>query len=94
MVSMDMLKSLDYWTLFGFSAQFVFLMRFAVQWFHSEKQKRSVIPMSFWYLSIAGAIMILIYAIKRGDPVFIVGQFFALIIYIRNIILRNKQVNP
>jgi len=47
--------------------------------------------MSFWYLSIAGAIMILIYAIKRGDPVFIVGQFFALVIYVRNIILRKKS---
>lgn len=88
---MDILNNLDYWTIFGFSAQFVFLMRFAMQWFHSEKQKKSVIPMSFWYLSIVGAIMILIYAIKRGDPVFIVGQFFALIIYIRNVILRKKS---
>lgn len=88
---MEILKYLDYWTLFGFSAQFIFLMRFAVQWFHSEKQKKSVIPMSFWYLSIVGAIMILIYAIRRGDPVFIVGQFFALIIYVRNIMLRKKS---
>ena len=86
-----MLNNFDYWTFFGFFAQFVFLMRFAVQWFHSERQKKSVIPMSFWYLSIAGAIMILIYAIKRGDPVFIVGQFFALVIYVRNIILRKKS---
>jgi len=85
-----MLNNLDYWTLFGFFAQIIFLMRFAVQWFHSEKQKKSIIPMSFWYLSIVGGILILIYAIKRGDPVFIVGQFFALAIYIRNIILRKK----
>ena len=47
--------------------------------------------MGFWYLSIIGAILILIYAIKRGDPVFIVGQFFALIIYVRNIMLRKKS---
>lgn len=90
---MEILKNLDYWTFFGFSAQFIFLMRFAVQWFQSEKQKKSVVPMSFWYLSIVGAIMILIYAIKRGDPVFIVGQFFALIIYIRNIVLRRRSSN-
>lgn len=88
---MEILKQLDYWTFFGFFAQFVFLMRFAVQWIHSEKEKRSIIPMSFWYLSIIGAILVLIYAIKRGDPVFIVGQFFALIVYIRNIILRKKS---
>lgn len=88
---MAILKHLDYWTFFGFFAQFVFMMRFFVQWFHSEKQKKSVIPMTFWYLSVVGAILILIYAIKRGDPVFIVGQFFALIIYVRNIILRNKS---
>lgn len=87
---MNILNNLDYWTLFGFFAQFIFFLRFVVQWIHSERQKKSVIPMGFWYLSIAGAILILIYAIKRGDPVFIVGQFFALIIYIRNIILRKK----
>lgn len=46
--------------------------------------------MSFWYLSVVGSIMILIYAIKRGDPVFIAGQFLALIIYVRNITLRRK----
>jgi len=91
---MGLLKNIDYWTFFGFFAQFVFLMRFAVQWIHSERQKKSVIPMAFWYLSIIGAILILIYAVKRGDPVFIAGQFFALIIYIRNIMLRKKFDNP
>ena len=89
--NVEILKNIDYWTIFGFSAQFIFLMRFGMQWLHSERQKKSVIPMSFWYLSIVGAIMILIYAIKRGDPVFIVGQFFALSIYIRNVILQKKS---
>lgn len=85
------LTPLDYWVLFGFFAQFVFFLRFVVQWFYSEKQKKSIIPMSFWYLSVIGSTMILIYAIKRGDPVFIFGQFFAMIIYIRNIILRRRD---
>jgi len=80
----------DYWLVFGFLAQFVFFLRFIIQWIHSEKQKKSVIPMSFWYLSVVGSLMILIYALKRGDPVFIVGQFFALFIYTRNILLRRK----
>ena len=81
----------DPWIAFGFLAQFVFFLRFAVQWFHSEKEKRSVIPMSFWYLSIVGSIMILMYALKRGDIVFITGQFLALFIYIRNIALRLQN---
>lgn len=80
----------DYWTFFGFLAQFVFFLRFVVQWLSSEKQKKSVIPMGFWYLSIVGGLMILIYALQRGDPVFIFGQFFALIIYVRNIMLRKR----
>lgn len=81
---------IDYWVLFGFLAQFVFFLRFFVQWLSSEREKKSIIPMSFWYLSVVGSIMILIYAIKRGDPVFIAGQFLALIIYARNIALRRK----
>jgi lipid-A-disaccharide synthase-like uncharacterized protein len=81
---------IDYWTFFGFLAQFVFFLRFIVQWISSEKQKKSVIPISFWYLSVVGALMILVYAIQRGDPVFIFGQFFALVIYIRNIMLRKR----
>ena len=81
----------DSWVVFGFAAQFVFFLRFFVQWIHSERQKRSVIPMSFWYLSIVGSIMILIYAIERRDPVFIAGQALALVIYFRNIVLRRNS---
>lgn len=35
--------------------------------------------------------MILIYAIKREDIVFITAQFLALFIYARNIMLRKKE---
>ncbi len=80
----------DAWTLFGFSAQFVFFLRFVIQWLASEREKKSVVPIGFWYLSIVGSIMILVYAIKREDPVFIAGQFLALFIYVRNIILRRQ----
>ncbi|MCL4200027.1 lipid-A-disaccharide synthase N-terminal domain-containing protein [Patescibacteria group bacterium] len=83
--------TIDAWVLFGFLAQFVFFLRFAVQWWASEKEKKSVIPLSFWYLSIAGSVMILIYAIKREDIVFITAQFLALFIYARNIVLRKKE---
>ena len=83
--------TIDAWVIFGFLAQFVFFLRFAVQWWASEKEKKSVIPLSFWYLSIAGSVMILIYAIKREDIVFITAQFLALFIYARNITLRKNE---
>jgi lipid-A-disaccharide synthase-like uncharacterized protein len=84
--------TLDYLTLFGFLAQFVFFLRFFVQWIHSERQKKSVVPLSFWYLSVVGSIMILIYAVKRNDIVFMAGQFLALFIYARNIYLHKKNI--
>lgn len=77
----------DPWVLFGFLAQFVFFLRFVVQWLASEKEKKSIIPVGFWYLSIAGSLMILAYSIKRGDVVFIVGSIFNTMIYLRNIVL-------
>ncbi len=83
--------SFDAWVLFGFLAQFVFFLRFAVQWWASEREKRSVVPISFWYLSIIGSVMILIYAVKREDIVFITAQFLALFIYLRNIMLHRKE---
>jgi lipid-A-disaccharide synthase-like uncharacterized protein len=82
---------IDYWVLFGFLAQFVFFLRFFVQWIYSEKAKKSVVPLSFWWLSIIGSVMILIYAVKRQDPVFIAGQFLALFIYARNIMLHKSS---
>lgn len=82
----------DPWVMFGFFAQFVFFLRFIVQWIASERQRKSVIPLAFWYLSIVGSVLILMYAIKREDPVFIAGQGFALVIYIRNIMLHRKNV--
>lgn len=85
------LKSLDFWLLFGLLGQLFFFLRFFVQWIVSEIKKKSTIPVIFWYLSLLGGITLLIYAIHRRDPVFIIGQMGGLIIYIRNIMLiRNK----
>lgn len=83
---------LDPWVIFGFAAQFIFFLRFAVQWWVSEKKKESVIPVAFWYLSIVGTLMILAYAIKRKDIVFTVASMLNSLIYIRNLILiYNKK---
>ena len=74
-----------YWWLIGFGGQFVFASRFFVQWLASERARRSVIPISFWYLSLVGGLMSLCYAIYRLDPVFIFGQVTGSIIYVRNL---------
>lgn len=80
----------------GFTGQTMFFMRFFVQWLYSEKHKKSLIPTAFWYFSLGGSSLLLIYAIIKKDPVFIVGQSTGFIIYIRNLMLirqenRNKQ---
>jgi lipid-A-disaccharide synthase-like uncharacterized protein len=74
-----------FWLSLGFVGQALFSARFIVQWLQSEKVKRSVFPIAFWYFSIAGGITLLIYAIHRKDPVFIVGQGTGLFIYLRNL---------
>jgi len=82
---------LNLWLIFGFLGQFFFFMRFFIQWIHSEKKGESMIPIYFWYFSIIGAIVILIYAIHIKDIVFMSGQGFALLIYFRNLTLIRKK---
>jgi lipid-A-disaccharide synthase-like uncharacterized protein len=80
----------DFWTVWGFVGQAIFLCRFFVQWWASEKQKKSVIPDSFWYLSIIGTLILLVYAYKRNDVVFMIGFSLTLLVYSRNIYLSHK----
>lgn len=78
----------------GFTGQALFFLRFFFQWLYSERQKKSVIPEIFWYFSLFGGILLLIYAILRGDIVFIVGQSTGSFIYLRNIyFLRRERRN-
>lgn len=79
------------WMLFGFTAQFVFFARFIVQWIYAERKKVSAIPIMFWYLSIAGAIMLFTYSLHQRDPVFASGQAVALLIYLRNLVLIRRE---
>ncbi|MEM6891591.1 MAG: lipid-A-disaccharide synthase N-terminal domain-containing protein [Pseudomonadota bacterium] len=82
------------WVIIGFAGQFLFMMRFLVQWLVSERVKQSVIPIAFWYFSLGGGSVLLSYAIYRQDPVFIMGQSLGLLIYIRNLLLiRNYSQN-
>lgn len=73
------------WLMVGFLAQAMFSMRFLIQWIASERVRKSVVPETFWYFSLAGGAMLFAYAIYRQDPVFILGQGFGLVVYARNI---------
>jgi lipid-A-disaccharide synthase-like uncharacterized protein len=84
-------EQFGFWIAFGFVAQFMFMMRFAVQWIASERAKRSVMPIAFWFFSVAGGSLLLIYAIYREDPVFIAGQSAGLFIYFRNLWLIFRE---
>ncbi len=79
------------WLVIGFIGQFLFSMRFLWQWISSEKAKRSVIPIQFWYFSISGGITLLSYAIYKRDPVFILGQSMGIIVYVRNLYFINLE---
>jgi lipid-A-disaccharide synthase-like uncharacterized protein len=84
---------LDWWVLLGFVAQAFFTMRFVVQWLASEKVGKSVIPLAFWWFSIGGGLLLLVYALYRRDPVFILGQGFGVFVYLRNLqfVLRARK---
>ncbi|MEM9044339.1 MAG: lipid-A-disaccharide synthase N-terminal domain-containing protein [Pseudomonadota bacterium] len=73
------------WISVGLGGQLMFMARFLLQWIATEKARKSVIPVSFWWFSIAGAAILLAYAIYRQDPVFILGQSLGFFIYTRNL---------
>ncbi len=73
------------WLAIGIGGQLLFTARFVVQWIVSERKKRSVIPVAFWYLSLVGSLVLLSYAIYRRDPVFILGFSLNSLVYVRNL---------
>jgi lipid-A-disaccharide synthase-like uncharacterized protein len=85
------MDGIERWLLvLGFIGQGVFAGRFLVQWIVSERRGESVIPLAFWYLSLAGAALLFTYATLRKDPVFMVGQASGSFVYIRNLILIRR----
>ena len=75
------------WLAVGLLGQGLFASRFLVQWWASEKARRSVVPVMFWYFSIGGGVILLAYSIYKMDPVFILGQGLGLVVYLRNLYL-------
>ena len=79
------------WITVGLLGQLMFTGRFIVQWLASEKAGRSVVPVAFWYFSIAGSVIVLAYGIHKLDPVIIVGQLPGTVIYSRNLWLIRAE---
>ena len=71
----------------GFLGQALFFSRWIIQWLVSERRKASHVPVAFWWLSLAGGLLLLTYAALRRDPVFVPGQIVGVLNYLRNIVL-------
>jgi|SRR5688572_22736105 lipid-A-disaccharide synthase-like uncharacterized protein len=80
-----------FWFVVGMVGQAVFFSRFVVQWIVSERAGRSTIPRAFWWLSLAGAGLLLVYALHRKDLVFVLGQSFGWLVYTRNLVLLRRS---
>jgi lipid-A-disaccharide synthase-like uncharacterized protein len=81
-----------WWKVVGWAGNVIFFSRFFVQWIATEKHKRVVVPISFWWLSLIGSVLLLSYGLWRNDSVFIFAYAFTWIPYIRSIVIhyRNK----
>ena len=91
--AMEVIHRLEPWDAVGFVGHFVFFLRFVVQWIASERKQRSVIPVAFWYLSLCGSAIVLVYAIHVRRLVFILAYSLNMIIYLRNLyfIFRRRR---
>ena len=81
----------DVWLAFGLVAQLFFTARFLVQWISSERAGQSVEPIAFWFFSMGGGLMTLVYGVVKREPIIILGQAMATVIYVRNIMLIMKN---
>ena len=79
------------WKVIGWLGNAVFFSRFLVQWYATEKLKRVVVPAAFWWLSLTGSLLLLIYSIERRDSVFIFAYLFTWIPYIRNLVIHRRH---
>ncbi|MFT5732190.1 MAG: lipid-A-disaccharide synthase-like uncharacterized protein [Planctomycetota bacterium] len=84
------------WLIAAFIGQMFFSLRFVIQWYATEKLGSAYFPRSFWWFSLIGNVLLLAYAIKRGDPIFIAGFSAGPLVQIRNLMLPQKppEVSP
>lgn len=81
------------WKVIGWLGNVVFFSRFVVQWYASEKRRQVVVPTAFWWLSLGGSLLLLIYSVRKRDSVFIFAYAFTWIPYVRNLILHRRHRN-
>jgi len=80
-----------WWLAFGLLGNAIFASRFFVQWVASERARKSTIPVAFWYLSIAGSLVLLVYAIHLENLVFTLAYLPNTAIYLRNLALLREH---
>ena len=80
-----------FWLAIGLLGQAAFASRFLVQWIASERAGESYVPLSFWYLSITGSLVLLLYAVHRKDPVFVLAYLPNCVVYVRNLVLIRRR---
>lgn len=78
------------WLAVGLAGQALFSARWIIQWFVTEKSRRSTVPETFWYLSLVGGLLVFAYGVHKMDPVIILGQF-GVIIYSRNLFFIHRS---
>ena len=94
LLGLDNLTFTDFlWVTFGTLGQLIFFSRWIIQWLSSEKSKSSVIPVAFWWCSLLGGIITLVYAHHIGSFPFMLAQAIGIIVYSRNLYLINRRKN-
>lgn len=80
------------WKVVGWAGNLTFFSRFIVQWYATEKSKQVVVPQAFWWLSLAGTLLLFSYALfYQSDSVFIFAYAFNWIPYVRNLIIHKRH---
>ena len=88
----DWLHQWTWWKVVGWLGNCVFSSRVVVQWYATERRKQVVVPTAFWWLSLAGSLLLLAYAVfAKRDAVFIFAYAFNWIPYIRNLIIHRRH---
>src|SRR5438034_8758544 len=81
------------WKVIGWTGNLIFFSRFFVQWYATERLKRVVVPPAFWWLSLTGSLLLLVYSIRQRDSVFIFAYAFTWIPYIRNLVIHRRHLS-
>ncbi len=84
---------IDEWDILGFVAQAMFFSRFLFQWLASERRGHSYVPVYFWWISLGGALLLLVYLVglERPPVPILLGQCFGMLVYARNLILIRRK---